>query len=153
MKVLLGLVLLFLMAISCAKEDERGGRADAENMVKKAIAYLNANGPEKSFIAFTAPSQAFVDKDIYIAVYDRSGVCRAHGQTAKMVGKNFMNIVDINGKEYIKERIKLASSQAEFWHQYKFTDPISKKILKKDMFCKNSNEFILCAGVYFPDVH
>ncbi|MFC7420249.1 cache domain-containing protein [Iodobacter arcticus] len=140
-----------MMMPAIAKEDERGGRVDAENMVKKAIAYLNVNGPQESFAAFTAPSQAFVDKDIYIAVYDRQGVCRAHGQTAKMVGKNFMNIVDISGKEYIKERIKLAASQQEFWHQYKFTDPISKKILKKDMFCKNNNQFIVCAGVYFPD--
>jgi cytochrome c len=151
MKVIIGLILLLLMTVSSAKEGERGGRADAENMVKKAIAYLNVNGQEKSFAAFTAPSQAFVDRDIYIAVYDKNGVCRAHGQNAKMLGKNFMNIVDINGKQYIKERIKLAASQQEFWHQYRFTDPISKKILEKDMYCKTNNEFILCAGVYFPD--
>jgi cytochrome c len=143
-------LLLFIAPVICTAE-VRGSKQAAEAMVSRALEYLKKNGHEKSFKAFTAPSTDFVDKDIYIVAYDKTGRCLAHGQTEKMVGKDFINIVDISGKNYIKERMKLAEQRKEFWHGYKFTDPITKKILSKETFCKTYQELIICSGIYHDE--
>ncbi|MEN9657652.1 MAG: hypothetical protein RL571_1117 [Pseudomonadota bacterium] len=145
------LLLMGLLTLPTCFAASRGSKADAESLVKKAILYLQQNGREKSFKAFSAPSTQFIDRDIYVVAYDRKGNCYAHGQTAKMVGKNFINIVDVSGKEYMKDRIKLSKEKNEFWHSYKFTDPLTKQVLSKDTFCTNYQDLIVCAGAYHED--
>ncbi|MDW5417551.1 cache domain-containing protein [Iodobacter sp. CM08] len=148
MRMLCLLMLMGLFILPICFAEGRGSKTDAENLVKKSINYLQKNGREKSFKAFTAPSTEFIDRDIYVVAYDRKGNCYAHGQTEKMVGKNFISIVDVSGKEYMKERVKLSGEKNEFWHSYKFTDPLTKQVLNKDTFCTNYQELIICAGVY-----
>lgn len=141
------LTLMFPLTQVCA-EESRATRADAEKMVKKALDALKKAGKEKTFADITAPSKVFVDRDLYVVVYDLQGVALAHGQNTKQVGKNLIELKDPDGKLFIKERVDLAQSKGKFWQDYKFTDPLTKKVLPKQMYCERNDDTVVCGGVY-----
>lgn len=138
---------LFCSAVMAGAE-ERATKKEAEAMVKKAVAAYKADG-EKTFADFTAPSKKFVSKDLYIVVYDVNGKCVAHGQNAKQVGKDLIGMKDPDGKAFVKERVDMAKTKGKFWQDYKFTDPLTKKVLAKQMYCEKADDKnIVCGGVY-----
>jgi hypothetical protein len=66
-------------------------------MVKKAKAFIKANGQEKAFAEFSNPKGQFVDRDIYIFVFDKKGNTLAHGGNSKLIGKNLYDLKDVDG--------------------------------------------------------
>ncbi|MEO6278876.1 cache domain-containing protein [Roseateles sp.] len=122
---------------------------DAVAIVKKAVAYIKANGKDKSYAEITAKSPQFVKQDLYVVVYGLDGKCLAHGANEKQVGRDLIELKDIDGKPFIKERTELGRSKPNgFWQDYKFTNPASKKIEPKQMYCERLDETIVCGGIY-----
>jgi signal transduction histidine kinase len=72
----------------------------------------------------------------------------AHGANAKLVGKDMLEVQDVDGKYYVKERLALAAQKADFWQDYKFVNPVTKKIELKEMFSHPLDNTAVCAGVY-----
>jgi signal transduction histidine kinase len=146
--IVLAVAVGLLCAAAMAGAEERASKKDAEAMVKKAVAAYKAGG-EKTFADFTAPSKKFTSKDLYIVVYDINGKCVAHGQNAKQVGKDLIGMKDPDGKAFVKERVDLAKAKGSFWQDYKFTDPLTKKVLPKQAYCEKADDKnIICGGVY-----
>jgi len=149
MKMLIAAALIAGLPASMAMADgNRANRTDAEKMVKKGVEFLKANGVEKAAAEMTAPSKTFVDRDLYLVIYNLKGIPVAHGQNAKQVGKNLIELKDPDGKMFVKERVELAASKGKFWQDYKFTDPLTKKVLPKQMYCEKEGELVVCGGVY-----
>ena len=123
-------------------------KPEAEAMVKKAQAYLKANGREKTFAEINKKDGQFMDRDLYLVVYGTDGVVRAHGANAKMIGKNLMELKDVDGKPFVKERVEMAKKKVPFWQDYKFNNPVTGKIEPKTMYCVPEEDLILCGGVY-----
>lgn len=146
-KRMIGAALIAGLFAAPAIAADRANKAEAEAMVKKAVAHLKAKG-EAAYADFTAPSKAFVDRDLYVVVYGLDGKCLAHGQNAKQVGKDLINLKDPDGKLFVKERVELASSKGSFWQDYKFTDPLTKSIMPKQMYCEKVDKVAVCGGVY-----
>jgi cytochrome c len=144
------LVLCTAMAAGLTWSNEEAANArEAEAMVKKGIAYIKANGKEKGFAEITRrDSKEFHDRDLYLAVHKLDGTCVAHGTNEKMVGKNFMEMKDIDGKEYIKERVDLGKTKANFYTDYKFPNPLTKKIEAKTAYCERLDDTVVCGGIY-----
>jgi signal transduction histidine kinase len=65
-----------------------------------------------------------------------------------MVGKEMIDMKDPDGKPFVQERVELAKSKGTFWQDYKFTDPVTKKVLPKAMFCQRVEETVVCSGIY-----
>ncbi|NJM10706.1 MAG: histidine kinase [Synechococcaceae cyanobacterium SM1_2_3] len=120
----------------------------AQAMVKKAVAHIKADGPAKAYADFSAKKPEFIDRDLYVVVYDFTGSVLAHGQNEKMISKNLIDLKDPDGKAFVRERVELAKTQASFWQDYKFVDPVTKKVLPKTMYCERLNDTAVCAGVY-----
>ena len=59
-----------------------------------------------------------------------------------MVGKNLIDLKDVDGKAFVKERVDLAQSKGTFWQDYKFTNPVSKKIEPKQMYCEKLDDAV-----------
>jgi len=133
---------------SAFAQESRATRTDAERMVRKGVEFLKKNGKEKAMKEITAPSRTFVDRDLYLVIYDTSGNCVAHGQNSRQAGMSLIDAKDADGKLFVKERVDLAKSQGKFWQDYKFTDPLSKKVLPKQMYCEKEGDMIVCGGVY-----
>lgn len=128
---------------------ERASKAEAEAMVAKGVAAVKAKG-DGAYADITAPSKTFVDRDLYLVVYDNTGKCLAHGQNAKQVGKDLIALKDPDGKEFVKERVELANAKGKFWQDYKFTDPLTKTVQAKQMYCEKLGNLIVCGGIYKP---
>src|SRR5664279_1734696 len=123
---------------------------DAIAMVKKAVAAIKADGPEKAYAAISTPAGQFVDGEIYVVVSDFEGVTVAHATNPKLIGKNMMEAQDVDGKFFAKDMTALAQKQASFWYDYKFANPVTKKIQVKDFYCEVLSSTRVCAGVYRP---
>lgn len=139
---------LLVGAAMPASAGEFATKDEAKAMVAKAVAFVQANGAEKAYAEFTAKSPAFIDRDLYVVVYSLNGTVLAHGANVKLVGKDMMDATDVDGKYYVKERVALAAKKADFWQDYKFVNPVSKKIEPKQMFCHPLADTAVCAGVY-----
>lgn len=127
---------------------ERATAKEAEAMVKKAVAYIKANGKDRAFAEFNNPKGKFTDKDLYITVCDMNGKSLAHGQNVKLVGKDLINLKDADGKFFFKERIEVAKTKGKGWQDYKFTNPITKSIEQKATYFEKHEDVIVAGGVY-----
>lgn len=121
---------------------------EAEAMVKKGVTFLKANGKDKSFAEISSKQGQFVDRDLYLTVYRLDGTVMAHGANEKMIGRNLLELKDIDGKEFVKERMELAKTKSNFWQDYKFTNPVTKKVEPKSMYCEPHDGVVICGGVY-----
>lgn len=121
---------------------------EATAMVKKGVAFIKANGKDKGYAEISNKKGQFNDRDLYLVVYGLDGVVRAHGANEKMINKNLIDLKDIDGKEFVKERVELAKSKGTFWQDYKFTNPVTKKIEPKSMYCEKLDDVAVCGGVY-----
>jgi cytochrome c len=137
-----------LTPLAHAAKDGRATKEDAITTVKKGLAFIKANGKDKAYAEFSNKGGAFVDGDLYLVVYGLDGTVRAHGANEKMIGKNLLDLKDVDGKPYVKERMELAHSKGSFWQDYKFTNPVSKKIEPKQMYCEKLDDSVVCGGVY-----
>ncbi len=131
-----------------AAKDEFGSAKEAEAMVSKAVAHIKTAGVEKAYQDFTGRAAGYADRDLYVVVYDLSGKVLAHGLNPKMVGKDLIDLRDPDGKQFVKERVELARAKAKFWHDYKFTDPVTKKVLPKSTYCERVDTTAVCVGIY-----
>jgi cytochrome c len=151
-QVLSGLTVA--MAMTCmplAAHAQANATADeAIAMVKKGVTALKAAGGDKAkiYTEVTAKDPKWVDRDLYLVVYGLDGTVRAHGANAKQVGANLIDMLDIDGKPFVKERVELAKSKGSFWQDYKFTNPTTKKIQPKSMYCEKLDDMAVCAGIY-----
>jgi len=127
---------------------EQGTKDEAVAMVKKAVEFIKANGNDKAFEEITNPKGKFVDRDLYVVVYDMNAKCLAHGQKANMVGKELIDFKDTDGKEFYKERVEIMKKQTNAWQDYKFMNPVSKEIEPKSMYLERSGDLIVGCGVY-----
>jgi cytochrome c len=127
---------------------EHATAKEAEAMVNKGVAYIKANGKDKAYSEIDSKSGQFVDRDLYLVVYGLDGKVWAHGANQKMVGKNLIDLKDVDGKAFVRERVELAKSKTTFWQDYKFTNPVTKKVEPKAMFCERLDDTVVCGGIY-----
>ena len=136
------------LAVGIAGASGKATKEEATAMVKKGIAYIKASGKDKAYAEISNKSGQFVDRDLYLVVYGLDGTVRAHGANEKMIGKNLIDLKDIDGKAFVKERVELAQSKGTFWQDYKFTNPETKKIEPKSMYCEKLDDTAVCGGIY-----
>jgi cytochrome c len=141
-----GLVALTFLTPTHAANNATKDEAIA--MVKKAVSYIKDQGGDKAYNEISTRTGQFVDRDLYIVVYQLDGKVLAHGGNAKFVGKDMKDAQDVDGKFFVKERIELAQKQASFWQDYKFNNPVEKKIEPKQMYCERLENTAVCGGVY-----
>jgi cytochrome c len=146
--MILGVSFLVLMAGSVTLAAQFGTAAEAEALVKKAVQLIKTEGKEKAFVEINNPKGKFIDRDLYIFVYDMTGKCVAHGFNQKMIGKDLIEMKDKDGKFFVKERIEIAKTKGRGWQDYEFTDPITKKIEHKSAYVEKLDELIIGCGIY-----
>jgi len=125
-----------------------GTTQEAKAMVEKAIAFYKANGKEKVLAEISNPTGQFAKDDLCVTVYDMNGKCLAHGFNKSMIGMDLMTLKDPDGKFFVKERVELARTKGKSWQDYKFTNPLSKKVENKSAWIEKVDDTILACGAY-----
>lgn len=127
---------------------EHATRDEATAMVRKGVAFIKSSGKDKGYAAISDKAGPFIDRDLYLVVYGLDGTVHAHGANEKMIGRNLIELRDVDGKAFVKERVDLAKSKGTFWQDYKFTNPVTKKVEPKQMYCERLDESVVCGGIY-----
>jgi cytochrome c len=151
MRKLLGSIVAALaLATPAVAEELRASTADAEALVKNAIAYLKRHGPEKAFKEFQNRNGPFMYRDLYVIVYDPSGRCIVHGADPSRNGKDFIAAKDKDGKLFIQERMDVANKKGSGWHEYKWANPANGKVEPKIAYVEKFQNYVLSSGAYKP---
>jgi cytochrome c len=147
--LLVGFFVCMMISIP-SRADQSGTKDEAVAMVKKVIEFYKANGDEKTFEEVCNSSGQFVDRDLYVIVFNMEGKCLAHGANPKMVGRELIDHQDVDGRPYIRERIEMMKKQATGWNDYKFRNPVNSQIEPKTSYNERYKDFVFVCGVYNP---
>jgi len=143
-----------LFAAACiafnAAAEERAKPEEAKAMLAKAVAHIKSAGQDKAFADFMAKSGPWVDRDLYVTVYDMNGKTLAHGANPRLVGKDNINLQDANGKFHIKERLEIVKAKGKGQQEFAFLNPVSKQIEPKVMYFERTGDVIVACGAYKP---
>lgn len=146
--MLASVLLSFAFMPAAFAADGGATQADAISKVKEAVGFIKTNGAEKGYEEVSSENSQFKHLDLYVVVYGLDGVVRAHGANKKMVGKNLIDLKDVDGKAFVRERVELGKAKSSFWQDYKFTNPQTKKIEPKAMYCERLDDSVVCGGIY-----
>ncbi len=133
---------------TAAADEPRASTREAQLLVKKAVEFYRKNGREKALAAFSDPKGPFTFRDLYITAYDLTGKCVAHGQKPERVGKNLLGDKDPDGKAFVAERIETAKASGNGWQQYKFMNPVDKKVEDKVAYFEKVDDVVISCGAY-----
>ena len=143
MRKVLWVVMVFCFLMGLAISDTyAAGQADAQALVGKGAAFYKANGKDKAFAEFSNPKGQFTKGDLYIFVIDTKGITMAHGGNAKLVGKDMSELKDADGKFFMKEIIKTATDKGKGWVDYKWTNPVTKKVEDKTTYVEKVDGYV-----------
>ena len=127
---------------------EVGTADEAVALVKKAIDSMHTNGVQNTFAEISDPLGQYVDRDLYVAVYDDTGRNVAHGANANLIGQDLFNAKDGGGNLYVQERIELVRNQPTAWQDYEFLNPVSNQVEPKSMYLEKYQNYIVGCGIY-----
>jgi cytochrome c len=96
------LVLAFAAFISIAPAHADATPEEAQAMAEKAEAYVKEHGKDAATAEFNKAQSDFIKDDLYVWVIDAQGVFLAHPIKPAMIGKNMIDMKDVDGTPLIK---------------------------------------------------
>ncbi|MBF0229372.1 MAG: response regulator [Desulfamplus sp.] len=124
-------------------------RQDAQEMVKKAIAFYKKHGKELLLKEMNQPYGEFRIGDLYAFVYDSNMKVMAHPVKPQLVGQNLLNKKDWAGGKYFRNEIQnLAKSDGSGWVDYEYENPSNKQREPKSTYIQSIDDLIICSGAY-----
>ncbi|MBC3918911.1 cache domain-containing protein [Undibacterium sp. CY18W] len=140
---LFSLVLVYLPA----RAAEHGTANEAKAMVQKTIDAMKKHGVDATIADINKRDGQYQDRDLYVVVYDLNGKNIAH-LNPKMVGKDMIDLTDVDGKFFIRERLEMVKAKGKGWQDYKFVNPTTKQIEPKSMYVEKYEGVIVGCGIY-----
>jgi cytochrome c len=141
-------VLIIFFTNGSAFAADKDTAEEATAMVKKAVAFLKANGKDKAVAEFNNPRGQFVDRDLYIFVIDKDGTTLANGVNARLVGKNVMELKDADGKYFIKTLLDIGNTKGKGWLEYKWSNQTTQKMELKATYVEKADDLLVACGIY-----
>jgi len=143
------IIMMALGGVAARAEGTHGTADEAKALVEKAAAHIKDVGADKAFADFDDKSNpAFHDRDLYIFVRSMDGNTVAHGANKGMIGHTSLDLKDADGKLYNKEMIELAKSKGAGWVDYRWVNPMDKKIEQKSSYIEKVGDYVVGAGFY-----
>lgn len=150
MKAVMQLSVVAALAVSgAAYAQDRGTADEAMAMAKKAVAALKAD-KDKAIAAINDPNNKdFHDRDLYVFAGGKAGgPIVAHGVNAGLIGRDLETLKDVDGKLFVAEMRKLVNEKGSGWVDYKWTNPVSKKIELKSTYVESAGDLYVGVGIY-----
>jgi len=119
----------------------------------EALAYVQENGKERALEEFNNEKGQFVVKDRYIFAFGFDGTRLAHPFMPELVGKNQIDLRDVNGLLLVRNLNKIASRGGGFTY---YVRPNAQKNntpeLKLSYIAKVDDDWWLGTGIWLPDI-
>jgi cytochrome c len=144
-QLIIGAVLL-IVAVAPGMAQERGTPEQAQALGDRALLHMQQVGPEAAIKDFNDPKGGYIDRDLFVIVYDPRGTIMT-GVPA-LIGKNASSLTDVTGKEFGKEIIEAAHTKDGSWVEYRMTNPATKKVELKTSYVRKYDEYVVFVGAY-----
>lgn len=132
----------------------RNGSADeARQLTIDAMVHLHAVGWEQAVHDFHDPAGRFIDRDLYIFSFDRSGRYRVFGSSPKRVGSTVQVSPGIDGEKVLKSAWAVAD-QGGGWTTYDYVSPTTAEIRPKSSYvvAVDADNLLGCGTYLLADI-
>ncbi len=119
-------------------------RKRAIDLVREGFVFMKTQGVSLAEKAVTNEGK-FRYGDLYLEVYDLKGKCIAHGNNRLLVGKNFWDVPDEDGKYYVRAMIQKAQSEPG-WVDYKLRNLFRSTYVEK--IDVGTGSYVIACGLY-----
>lgn len=125
---------------------------ETKALVDRAVAHIRAVGQQQAFADISRPDGGFVDGELYVFCDASDGTVLAHGDNAKLVGKNLLAVRDAEGKLPTAELFRIAQTQGQGWLEYLWPNSTTGRIQHKMTYVVRIDDRTICgSGYYKPD--
>jgi methyl-accepting chemotaxis protein len=121
---------------------------EAVAIVKRAVQHVKQQGQDAALADFSQPTPAFRQRDLYINVIDLDGNTLAHGENAKLIGRNLIDLKDADGKLFIKQFVDTARRAGKGWIDYRWPNPVTAVLEEKSTYIEEVNGLVIGCGIY-----
>lgn len=135
-------------AVPIAAHAEPATPDEAKALAEKAAAHFRAVGPARACADFIDADAGFVDRELFVVVYDPDNKVQGSYGIPALRGKDATTLKDVEGKEFGKAIIALARSQGSGWVDYRMTNPATKKIGVKRSWVIGLDDYVLFVGAF-----
>lgn len=133
---------------SAGADVHHASRHEAQTLVRRALDHYKSVGPDQAWTDFTRAGGAFSDGDLYVYAMDLSGRAVAHGANDRLVGRDLIQLRDVDGKAFVAEILDKSRARSAIWTDYKWPHPVSKEIGARSDYCEAFDAHLFCAGAY-----
>jgi signal transduction histidine kinase len=125
------------------------------SLVEDAAALIEQKG-EAAFKSFADRDTRWLNDDVYIFVYELDGTCIFHPITPELIGKNVIDLRDMNGKPIIRQITDVGrkpESRARGWVFYLWQNqtqltPSWKSAYIRKLTAPNGRTYVVGSGSY-----
>lgn len=126
----------------------RGTPEQARSLLWAAVHELKQHG-ERAYERFNNLSGSFVREDLYVFVLDmNSQIILAHGGMPRLINRPAGELIDANGKPFIREMIQAARGRDEGRIDYAWRNPLTQKMERKQTWFVRVGDQIVAVGAY-----
>jgi cytochrome c len=143
-----GLSAALVLMASTAQAADRATADEAVRFLHNAAVHYQAVGKEKALDDFTNDKAKFTDRDLYVACIDQKGIWTAHGMNKALIGRDMTKVMDADGRSLGTLILAMMNTEKEGWLDYRWPDPLTKKIEEKRTFNQHIGDQICGVGVY-----
>ncbi|BCO29398.1 hypothetical protein MIZ03_4321 [Rhodoferax lithotrophicus] len=120
------------LEISVGDIQLRQGTADqARQLVFDALVHLRSVGYEQAVRDFHDPHGVFIDRDMYIFIFDRAGYYVVHGAMPEKNGTDLRAIAGLDAQKLVDDAWAVCDEEDGGWISYTITNPVSREVQAK----------------------
>jgi methyl-accepting chemotaxis protein len=128
----------------------RQGTADqARQLVFDAMVHIGRVGYDQAVCDFHDKSGAFIDRDMYIFIFDRNGVYQVHGASPEKDGTNLRAINGLDAQQLVNDAWAVCDVEQGGWVNYTITNPVTREVQAKTSYVVPlDDQHLLGCGCY-----
>ncbi len=128
----------------------RQGTADqARQLVFDAVVHLRTAGYDQAVRDFHDKRGVFIDRDMYIFIFNRSGFYEVHGAMPEKDGSDMRTIAGLDAEQLVADAFAVCDQEQGGWVNYTITNPVTREVQAKTSYVVplDDNRLIGC-GCY-----
>ena len=135
------------MAAPAALAAVHATRPEAEALAARAVACIQADGARKAYAAFTHGA-GYKDGDLYVVVQDMDGRTLAHGANAGLVGRQLLDLADLDGRPLTRSQLDLARRQGKGWAgPFTVRNAVTNGAQRRAVYVQRVGDTVVSVGV------
>jgi cytochrome c len=112
------------------------------------VQHVTRVGKQQACNDFDDRNGKFIFGEYYIWAMDLHGIRVANGSDPATRGQNIADLRDVDGKPHVRNILDKAQRKGKGWEDYKWSNPVTRRIEQKSVYFELCDGLILACGVY-----